>query len=325
VTAADVPAGVDWLIHGTQPISTAGLASRLSATDWIRGGAATSGEFMSHGLPADVDALRMRSRLASVTKPIVATAVVLACRQSPGAWETPIREHFPELQAVWRLDPTITLQDLLSHTSGIADPLDEAAQADLGDADDALIRQVALLAAGGQRDEPRTVWRYGGVGFWLAGAVVARLTGTTFEQVVEDFVLRPAGMTRTGFETPSDADLPPTGPGDAFPRARRPSGGLWSCVEDLLKFSAFLCSAAELVAQLAAPIGRTEDDGVSYGLGMFTDDDRRFFLHTGDWHGFHTCAFWTRETQQATIALAHGPQAGAAVERLLLTRLQAIS
>ncbi|TCC44010.1 class C beta-lactamase-related serine hydrolase [Kribbella capetownensis] len=117
MTADDLPAGVDWIIHGTRHISTA-------AAD----------EFTRHGLPADVDVLKMRSRLASVTKPIVATAVVLACRQSPGAWETPIREHFPELHAVWRLDPAITLQDLLSHTSGIAEPFDEAAQADLGDA-----------------------------------------------------------------------------------------------------------------------------------------------------------------------------------------------
>ncbi|WP_131353034.1 serine hydrolase domain-containing protein [Kribbella pittospori] len=270
----------------------------------------------------------MRSRLASVTKPIVAAAVVLACRQSPGAWDTPIREHFPELHAVWQLDPTITLTDLLSHTSGIAVPFDDAAQADFGDGDDALMRQVALVAAGGQQDQPRTVWRYGGVGFWLAGAVVARMTGTTFEQVVDEFVIRPAGMTRTGFETPPDSDLPPTGPGDAFPRARRPSGGLWSCVDDLLKFSAFLYADPELVAQLSAPLARTEDDGVSYGLGMFTDDKRRFFLHTGDWHAFHTCALWTQETQEtqeATIVLSHGPQGGATVERLLLARLQAIS
>ncbi|TCC44009.1 hypothetical protein E0H75_37685 [Kribbella capetownensis] len=61
---------------------------------------------------------------------------------------------------------------------------------------------------------------------------------------------------------------------------------------------------------------------MSYGLGLFTDDKRRFFLHTGDWHGFHTCALWTEETQEATIAFSHGPQAGAAIERLLLTRLQ---
>src|SRR5437868_6603835 len=88
---------------------------------------------------------------------------------------------------------------------------------------------------------------YCNTGFWFAAAAIARALDTSFEEAMRTRVLDPLGLRLTGFE----AERPARGhdqvePGAAehattaktYPRVRRPSGGLWSSVADLLRFAA---------------------------------------------------------------------------------------
>jgi CubicO group peptidase (beta-lactamase class C family) len=91
----------------------------------------------------------------------------------------------------------ITVRQLLSHTSGIPNPIPlrwvhgAAAHADFDDdgALDAIMRRYPRLSF-----RPGTRYRYSNIGYWLLGRIVARASGSTFTNYVETRVIRPLGL-----------------------------------------------------------------------------------------------------------------------------------
>ncbi len=248
--------------HGERRSAVAGVADRCS------------------GVPVTV---HTTMRIASVTKPIVAVAAVLACRASSGALDRPIIEDLPDLRERWKVSPELTLADLLSHTSGLYDEsLTREALAGLGDGDDALTKAAGHVLNTPQIEPPGTTWRYYNGNYYLAGHVIARLRGQTFESALTEVLLWPAQMTGTGFaasERAANGHVDGSRiPNDDHPRAGRPAAGLWSTTEELLSFAEFMLRDAELTAAVRAPM--TPSTSVTqYGLGWSVAD--RLMFHHG--------------------------------------------
>src|SRR5579871_2015053 len=165
-----------------------------------------------------------RFRIASVTKPIVATLALtlLDPEASTGVWPDDVR-----------------VRHLLSHTSGFDCELADRDYPRFGQDDEALARCVAELPFVRRWFGIEEIWSYANTGYWLAGELCARQANTSFEEALAACVLDPAGLEATSFDEPdlegSGPDLPPA----PYPRARRPSGGLVSTVEDVLRFGAW--------------------------------------------------------------------------------------
>ena len=157
---------------------------------------------------------------ASVTKLYTATVVMELWEQGRLGLEVPIRAYLPtevtdglhRLHGVDHSD-AITVRHLLSHTSGLPDyfldtPEGETSFTDLllqGDvaydlAD--VVARVRRLTPYFPPQEPgaaRRRARYSDTNFQLLGAIVAAVTGTTFQQAVEDQLLEPLGLDDTWF------------------------------------------------------------------------------------------------------------------------------
>ncbi len=237
------------------------------------------------GTPLTIDSA---ARIASLTKPVTAAATVLASRESPEGLGRPMCDLLPPLRSDWHADPNLTLEQALGQVSGLRDGVDAQTLAGLGDADDALIRACALVARLGQTRPPGAGWEYYNGNYFLAGAALASMRGTTFELAVSQCVLVPAQMNRTGFAKP---ELRARGHHDGrvidedYPRARRPSGGLWSTVGDLTNFADFVMSDKELLSTVQR--AHTEPDWpIQYGLGWALDGDLMF--HNGRLNGFRS-------------------------------------
>ena len=85
------------------------------------------------------------------------------------------------------------------------------------------------------------LWSYSNAGYWEAASRFA-----DYSEAVRSHVLQPLGLTSTGFETPPNAVLG-TLPDDvvadpSYPEERRPSGGLWSTVGDLVTYGLAHCT-----------------------------------------------------------------------------------
>ncbi len=238
------------------PGAVAGV-SRSGARELSAAGALAAGVPMTTGTPV---------RVASVTKALVATAALLGTE--PSTVDAPVSGVAPEVG-----DPRITLGHLIGHTAGFGFDLPGDAVAGCGDGDDALARSVTLAARSGLRYRPGAAWSYSNVGYWAAGLVLARHAGTPFEDALTRLVLRPAGMTGTGWNP-------------AAPRGRRPSGALLSTVADLLSFAEFVLDRPELIARASRP-ARAKTRGGRYALGWeLTTGPVPVLWHDGDGSGY---------------------------------------
>jgi len=231
----------------------------------------------------------------------------------------PLIDLLPELRPVWRMAPDLCLRDVLSHTSGLPPHLPGELLLEFGDGHDALLSAVSAVVARRPVFRPREAWQYCEPGYWLAGAALARLRGRSFEDAMAEMIFGPLGMTRTGFRW--------TGPAPAighrggrpvrepYPRARNPSGGLWSTVSDLLVFAEFVLDEWQgdlFLGRAGEPIATTLW-GTRYGLGFQTAGSRRPLVwHDGDWGGFRARMVIAPADQQAVIAVVNDA-GGAAV------------
>jgi CubicO group peptidase (beta-lactamase class C family) len=200
-------------------------------------------------------------RIASLSKTFTAAAVVRALRDKGFAVNVPVVELLPEL------DTKLTVEHVLAQSTGLKQAVEASAAAALGEGDEVFPAAAKLVVAGGQEYPPGERWSYYNGNYFLAGALLERLTGATFEQGIADLTLT-AGLTATTFTAPEaragGGAEAGGGAGAAYPRARRPSGGLWSTVPDLLSFCEFLLRDKGLLAEISTPRVWTP---LTYGLG----------------------------------------------------------
>ena len=90
----------------------------------------------------------------------------------------------------------ITVQQLLTHTSGLLDSL--------GDDYQPLTRRQLVTRAltSPLRTAPGTAYHYSNVGYSLLAVIIARASGTSYERFLARHLFRPAHMTQTGYTLP---------------------------------------------------------------------------------------------------------------------------
>lgn len=197
-------------------------------------------------LPVDTDTL---FQLSSISKTYTATALMRLVAEGKVELEAPVRRYVPELTLKdERTAAAITVLHLLNHTSGLAWGL----MVNSGFGDDALARYVQQLAELELIAPPGTRTSYSQAGYNLAGRVVEKVTGLTFERAVAALVFAPVGLSHSfytseeimtrrfsvGHDRGEDgtlaiARLSQLGRGDS------PGGGIASSVSDQLRWAQF--------------------------------------------------------------------------------------
>jgi CubicO group peptidase (beta-lactamase class C family) len=191
--------------------------------------------------------------VASITKTVVATAVMRLVERGQLRLDEPLRRYLPELRLrEAQTTERLTMTHLLTHTGGFqGDFRDGAYGVRCGSGEDALARFVALVAHLPQHALPGELWAYNNAGFCLAGRAIEVVTGQTFEEACRELVLEPLGMGRSTF---SATQAPPHGVatghtvadgrarlvrGWVLPPVLTPAGGLVCPASDLLRYARF--------------------------------------------------------------------------------------
>lgn len=256
---------------------------------------------LDHRIPNDATT---RFPIGSMSKQLTATVVALLDEQGALSLSDDVRRWVPELPEYPR---PIAVRDLLQHTSGLRDyqalrflsgtPPDHL---DLGWVLALIARQRATHFPAGERFE------YSNANYVLARVVAERATGRTLRQLAEELVFAPLGMRSTTWDetgrrvtphraTPYAGSLV-TGWRRSFGATLAGSGGLWTTVEDLVRWDENFYrnrlgrGDAALVERLLTPSPASLRDGSApgdegsggYGLGVFLG------RHAGrrlEWHG----------------------------------------
>ena len=147
-------------------------------------------------------------RLASVTQPIVATAVLRLCERGEIAFDDPVTHFLPWFTptlADGRV-PVIRIRDLLTHTSGLTYDLpDTISQGPIGPVI-SLEENLRRLAALPLAFEPCTKWAYG-MSLDVLGGVLAVINGSDLQAALERHVFAPLGIRDTRFVVADTARL----------------------------------------------------------------------------------------------------------------------
>jgi CubicO group peptidase (beta-lactamase class C family) len=198
--------------------------------------------------------------IASITKTFVAVTILQLRDEGALGLDDPLDRHLPESPH----GPT--LRRLISHSSGLQREVPGDRPWETLD----FPTREELLASLGEVEqvlEPGLAWHYSNLAFVLLGEVVTRVSGRSFERYVEERLLEPLRLARTGWEPRepaargylthpfADSVLPEPRPER---RGTGAAGGLWSTATDLARWGAFLVDPApEVLAPATAAEMRT--------------------------------------------------------------------
>lgn len=234
-------------------------------------------------------------RLASVSKPVTAVAVLQLAEQGRLDLDAPIQRYVP----AFPVKPyPVTARQLLSHLSGVRHYRgDEELSVR---AYPSLTAALAIFAGDSLEHPPGARLTYTTYGYTLLGAAVEGAAGQPFVAYLRQHVFAPAGVT-TVRDDAVGALIPHRARGYARDSSgvihnaafldasyKVPGGGLVSTAGDLARFAAAL-QAGRLVrpatfARMAAAVRTTDGKAQPYGQGLIVGEIAGIVPGTV-WHG----------------------------------------
>ena len=200
-----------------------------------------------------------------------------------------------------QIDPEVTVEQLLTHTSGVPDYFDESIMDDYDElwvdypcykirkSEDLLplfIHKPMMYPRGKK-------FQYNNTGFVLLGIIIEKVTGMLFDQYLKQVLFDPAGMDGTGY---FESDRLPGNCANAYMRDRRTggmctnifavdakgtgAGGAFTSVIDMDKFWRALYSGKIISPEMlrkATTVHAGEGDA-HYGLGFWLNDRGNGFI-----------------------------------------------
>lgn len=144
----------------------------------------------------------------SISKWIAAMLVMRLVQQGELALDRPIWAYLPD----YRRDNAerLTLRDLLSHSSGVPNDIDEAIKRDPATRSLSLDNAAAVrrFASGDLRFAPGTDWDYSHSNWLLVKAIVERVTRQGYASLVDGYLLQPLALRHSGIYSGSSAAVP---------------------------------------------------------------------------------------------------------------------
>ena len=267
--------------------------------------------------------------MASVSKPFVATGIVQLIEQGRVQLDAPITAALPYFKLDDDRYRDITIQQMLSHVSGMPDVEDyewDTPQYDEG----ALERYVRSVSSKKLLFEPGGKFAYSNMAFECLGDVIAKVSGIPFDDYVKKHILDPAGMAESSFlkseHLPGNwaaphvrllADL--AWEGYPYNRMHGPSSTLHSSAVEMCNWAItnlnrgnfqgnkiLSPSSYELLWKPWAEISEGEQVGLSWFLGEYRGE--KIIEHGGGDIGFRTHFVMLPDKRAAAVVLCNlGP------------------
>ena len=277
-------------------------------------------------------------RLGSITKQFTAVAILMLAEEGKLALNDPITRFFPDYPTQGKV---ITIEHLLTHTSGIVSYTGKSGYV----AAMAKDLTVAQMIDGFKNDplefEPGTQFRYNNSGYFLLGAIVERVSGTSYASFLEQRIFTPLGMKDTAYEGVERSNAPRATGYSAQDKGFAPAqplsmsqpyaaGALVSTVDDLAKWDAAIAAGKLLKPaswkQAFTPykLSPEKSTGYGYGWGVGTLQGTPVVDHGGGINGFRTHALRLPQ-QKVFVAVLSNADSGNANPEVLAKKAAALA
>ena len=201
-----------------------------------------------------------------------------------------------------QIDRNVTVRHLLTHTSGVGDYIDEEAD-NITEQLDALYAKypcylwthmdyyLQMTTPLPPKFRPGERFAYSNSGYVLIGLIIEAVSGMPYQQFVQENIIAPCKLAHTGFYPmdglPANTALGYIEEGNSgqwrtnifgLPIIGGSDGGIYTCAEDLDKlwravFSNRILSEEMTRTFLSRQAVIDEEDGISYGLGVYIADE----------------------------------------------------
>jgi len=214
---------------------------------------------------------------------------------------------------------SITIRQLLSHTSGYSTLQGNASHRDGTGERDELARRVARIAQGAPAHAPGTRWEYSNVNYQVLGRLIEVVSGQDYETYVETNILEPVGMEHSFVADGGIHEAMATGHrpwfGTKRPLARNrtdrgtaPQGGVVASARDLARYMRVLLNGEDDVlsaAGKAAMMRPASEASPFYGFGWVVDSENGTVWHSGSSPGFETLATMVPAERKGVVVLVN--------------------
>ncbi len=150
---------------------------------------------MEWGIPNQPDT---KFRLASVTKQFTAMLIVQLASENKLKLDAPISTYLPDYPKKTR--DIVTIHQLLTHTSGIPSFTDYPFFRDMMRNTYRPEEMVKLFADSVLQFTPGETYEYSNSGYVLLGYIIERITGKSYEQVLQSKIFVPLKMKNSGYD-----------------------------------------------------------------------------------------------------------------------------
>lgn len=266
-------------------------------------------------------------RIASVTKQFAAVAIL----QLAEAGKLKIGDSIQEYVAFPVKEHSITIEHLLTHTSGIADFTRSAAYTPEAYARDiSLPELIALFANEPLEFAPGTKWSYSNSGYILLTAIIEKASGQTWPDYAREHLFEPAGMVASSAAVTGDPlDVEAVGYAEgvhgwepAYPISLswpQAAGGIRSTVRDMWAWNRSVftgkLTSATMMAKAHRAFHLSDGSATDYGYGWFLQNVQGSptIEHNGGIDGFNSASLYLPE-EDLYVAVLVNRQNGDAID-----------
>ena len=234
-------------------------------------------------------------QMGSVTKQFTAEIILQLAEKNKLNLQDKLTKYFPG----YPNGEKITIENLLTHTSGIFDYThDMYLMRDSAAYPISMDNMLSHFKNQPLNFEPGTKYDYSNSNYILLGYIIEKVTGRSYMAVVRDNILNPAGMTHSGFDftnlkDPNISVGYMTIQGDSFRTASIvdssfsfAAGALYSTMEDMYKWHKALQSYKLLDKKWQEKAYVPFKEKYAYGWEADSLYGKRFIFHSGGIFGF---------------------------------------
>lgn len=255
-------------------------------------------------------------RIASISKPITAVAVMQLVERGLVSLEDPIQKYVPSYPR--KPQGEIRIRHLLTHTSGIRHY--RGNEFSLAESFPSLDRAIAIFRNDPLESAPGERYLYSTYGYNLLQGVIEQVTSRSFDEYLRSAIFGPAGMTTTYLERPQEIVrhrvrqyVRGTTPFSWLNApyvdlsAKWAGGGLIATAGDIARFDIALNQGkllrADTLERMYTSARLTNGNQTGYGLGWMVNQQgpRLFVAHSGGAMGGTT--YLLREPKARTAAV----------------------
>lgn len=231
--------------------------------------------------------------IGSITKPFVAACILKLVQEGKLTRQTKLSAFFPDFPKA----DSVTIEHLLTHTSGISDYHDFDDWKTLSKTNLAPIDVINRVKERPYRFSPGTSFRYSNTGYIFLGLIIKKITGVSFEAYLKKSILEPLGLKNTGVIT-NDKKVEQLAIGyTTTPRSSQiaeyinynqpfTSGNMYSTASDLQIFCKAIMDSSLLGPEFTRATFEDNSGYYGYGWGIRNFDDVKAFGHYGGMNGF---------------------------------------